>query len=120
MQPFRKQKVNLMDMLSERSVAGFVVGYVISRPKSFAGIQGNVGGSAIRFASRRVGRLGAAWDRRVLLQRAIVVLLIGEKQPGQMLTAQDVEDESCEDQRGDDSGHVENATEALPSGSLGV
>ena len=56
----------------------------------------------------------------VLLERPIGVLLIREEQFGQMLTAQHIEDERGEDQRGDDSGHVKDATEALPSSSLGI
>ena len=56
----------------------------------------------------------------VLLERTIGVLLRGEKQLRQMLTAQDIEDEACEHQRKNDSGYVEDATEALPSSSLGV
>ena len=56
----------------------------------------------------------------ILLQCTICVFLRGEKEPRQMLSPQDVEDESCEDQRGDDSGYVKNAAKALPSGSLGI
>ncbi len=56
----------------------------------------------------------------ILLQRTIGVLLGGQKQFGQVLTAQDIEDESCQNQRGNDSGYVQNAAQALPSSSLGV
>ena len=58
--------------------------------------------------------------RAVLLECAVSVLLGREEQPRQTLTPQNVENKSCKDQCGDDRGDIQNATEALPSGSLGV
>ena len=116
MKPLREEQVNLMNVLLEGRIAGLVVRHVIGGTKSFPGIQRNLRRLAIGFASG----LGAAGDCGMLLECAIVVLLVGQEQFRQMLTAQDIEDESCENQRGDDSGYVKNAAEALPSGSLGV
>lgn len=58
--------------------------------------------------------------RAVLLKRSIVMLLIGKEQFGQVLPAEDVEDEPGEHQGGDDRGHIEDTSKAFPSGALRV
>ena len=97
----------MLNVLFEGGVAGCVVWDVIGCAKALVGVEGDLRGFARGPAASRV--LSAAVVVELgpaLLQCAIGVLLSRKQQFGQMLTAQDVEDESCEDQREDDSGDI--------------
>ena len=56
-----KQHVDLVNVLLERGIAGGIVGNVIGRAQTFAGVEGNFGGLAVGLAPRRrAGRFRAA------------------------------------------------------------
>ena len=118
-QPLGKEHVDLVDVLLERGVAGRVVLHVVGGAQTFAGVEGNVGGLAAGFAARGARVLRRA-GRGAVGQRPVVVPGRGQQQLGQLLVAQDVEDEAGQDQRGEHGRRVENAAQPLPALALRV
>src|SRR3569833_1493492 len=109
-----------MYMLLERRIAGCVIGNVVGSTQSFVCIERNLGGLAIRLASRWPRILLQVIRSLLVLQRLDRVFLIWEQQFRQSLTAQNVEDKPGEHERCDARRHIENAAESLPSCSLWV
>src|SRR5437868_890796 len=64
-QPLRKQKVDLVDVLLQRRVAGWIVLDVVGRAQAFTRIEGNVAGLYVGSAVSRPGQLE---DARRLIQ----------------------------------------------------
>ena len=116
--PLREKKIDLVNMLLERRVAGGVVLHVVGGTQAFAGVERNFRRLAGGFAARRSGILAVAQNR--LRERLEVVPGSGQQQLGKVLIAHDVENESGQHQRGQDGSRVENAAQALPTLALGV
>ncbi len=120
MEPLGKEQVDLVDVLLEGGVAGGVVRNVIGGAQTFVCVEGDFGGFAVCFAARGMLRLGEVIGLAPILKAPIGVLLAGEKELGQMLPAQDIEDKDGEHERRDNCRDVEDTAEAFPPGSLGV
>ena len=119
MKPLGIKHIDLVDVLLERGVTGFVVGNVKGGAQTFAGVEGNFRGFASGFAARGTALGGLEED--VAVREGLEIVFGGwQQQFGEMLCAQYIEDESGQHERDHHGGCVEDAPEPLPSLALGI
>jgi hypothetical protein len=119
MEPLGKEHVDLVHVLFEGGVAGFVVRDIIGGTQTLAGVEWDLRRLAFGFAASGPA-LGAAESDGAIGEGLEVMPGGGKEQLRQMLNAEDVEDKCGEHQGGGDGSDVEDAAKAFPSLALRV
>ncbi len=121
-EPLGEEKVDLLDVLLERGVAGGVVVDVVGGAQTFTGVHGDVGGLERGLAMGRDGGLLAGFQRGLSGggEGAVVAGLGAKTQLGQGLNAQEAHDEDEAEEKAEEGKDIEDAAQALPAFSLGI
>ncbi len=117
-QPLGEEEVDLADVLLEGGVAGGVVLAVVGGAKTFAGVQGDVGGLDVGLAMGGAAQLLV--PGLLIGQGAVVALLRGEQKLGQRPHAEKTHKKDGAEDEAAEGEDVKDDPEALPALALRV